>query len=123
MIGWYFDVVIGYLIRTVICLVKARRSNAWPVNKATVASSFCPAFSYGGSVAEVGYTYIHEGSYYYGVHREPFLLHGSAKEYAARFLRGGGIIIRVKPGEPETSLVRDEDQTLNAGALGGPKNV
>jgi hypothetical protein len=113
MIGWYFDVVIGYLIRTLIRMVKARRSNAWPVNKATVTSSYCPPFSYGGPVAEIGYTYIHEGGYYYGVHREPFLLDGSAKEYAARFLRGNGIVIRVKLGQPEISLVCDEDQTLS----------
>jgi hypothetical protein len=123
MIGWYFDVVIGYLIRAVIRVVKTRRSNAWPVNKATVANSGCPAFSYGGPVAEVGYTYIYEGDYYAGVHREPFLLHGSAKEYAARFSTGSGIIIRVKPGQPETSLICDEDQTLGARILGGPKNV
>jgi len=98
MISWYFDIVIGYLIRTVIRIVKARGSNAWPVNKATVANSGCPAFSYGGPVAEVGYTYIYEGGYYSGVHREPFLLRGSAKEYAARFSTVSGIIIRVKTG-------------------------
>ena len=33
MVGWYFDVIVGFLIRTVIRFVKLRSSEAWPVEK------------------------------------------------------------------------------------------
>jgi hypothetical protein len=117
LLGWYFDVIIGYLIRTVILIVKTRRSNKWPVEKASVSSSTCPADSYGGPVAEIGYPYIHDGSYFYGIHRKPFILRGSAEEYVARFPAGTDIVVRVKPEQPETSIFCDEDQS--AVKLGG----
>jgi hypothetical protein len=111
MVGWYFDIVIGFLIRIVIRLVRARGSSTWPVEKARVSDSRCPAAPYGGAVAEVVYTYIHEGSYFSGIHRQPFLLRGSAEDYAARFPAGSDVMRRVKRGEPEVSIVCDEDQS------------
>ena len=99
-----------YLIRLVIRMVKARASDTWPVVKGTVSTSNCPPASYGGPVAEVVYTYIHEGSYFSAIHRKPFLLHASAQDYAAQFPTGSDIIARVKPGQPETSIVCDVDQ-------------
>lgn len=62
MIGWYFDVVVGFLIRTVVRFVKIRSSETWPVEKGTISSATCPAEVYGGPVAEMGYTYIHKGN-------------------------------------------------------------
>jgi hypothetical protein len=37
MVGWYLDVVVGYLLRIVIRGVRARGSCTWPVEKATVS--------------------------------------------------------------------------------------
>jgi hypothetical protein len=54
MIGWYFDVVVGFLIHTVIRFVKLRSSEAWPVEKGTISAATCPAAVYGGPVAELG---------------------------------------------------------------------
>ena len=96
MIGWYFDVVVGFIIRTVIRLVKLRSSEAWPVEKAAV---------YGGPVAELAYTYIHKGEYYSGVHREAFMLKSSAEDYVSQIHIGSQIAVRVKPTHPETSVV------------------
>jgi|HubBroStandDraft_1064217.scaffolds.fasta_scaffold54895_1 hypothetical protein len=110
MVGWYLEVVVGYLIRIVIRAVRARGSSTWPLEKATVSDSRCPVAPYGGPVAEVGYTYTHEGRYFAGVHRMP-LLRGSAEDYVARFPASSDVVIRVKPGEPEVSLVCDEDQS------------
>jgi hypothetical protein len=73
MIGWYFDVVVGFLIRTVIRFVKLRSSKAWPVENGTISAATCPAAMYGGPVAELGYTYIHNGEYYSGVYRKAFM--------------------------------------------------
>jgi hypothetical protein len=73
MIGWYFDIVVGFLIRTVVRFVKIRSSETWPVEKGTISSATCPLSPYGGPVAELGYTYIHMGEYYSGVHRKAFM--------------------------------------------------
>jgi hypothetical protein len=56
MIGWYFDVVVGFVIRSVIRFVKLRKSKAWPVENGTISAATCPAAMYGGPVAELGYT-------------------------------------------------------------------
>jgi hypothetical protein len=118
MLGWYFDLVIGYLIRTVIRMVKTRGSDFWTVEKGLVSASTCPAATYGGPVAEVSYTYNYEGGYFAGIHQKPFILRGSAEDYAAQFPAGSEVFVRVKPEQPQTSVVCDEDQT--ARVLGLP---
>jgi len=110
MVGWYLDVIVGYLIRLVIRLVKAHGTDAWPVEKAKVSASSCPPAPYGGPFAEVCYTYVHEGGYFSGIHRRGFILRSSAEDYAARFPTDSGMIVRLKPRQPETSIVCDEDQ-------------
>jgi hypothetical protein len=59
---------------------------------------------YGGPVAELGYTYIHNGEYYSGVHTKAFMLKSSA-EYVSKIHIGSQIPVRVKPTDPETSVV------------------
>ena len=105
MIGWYFDIVVGFLIRTVVRFVKIRSSETWPVEKGTISSARCPPAVYGGPVAELGYTYIHKGEYYSGVHGKAFMLRGSAEDYVSRIVIGSQIAVRVKPTQPETSVV------------------
>ena len=105
MIGWYFDVVVGFLIRTVIRFVKLRSSGAWPVENGTLVAATCPAASYGGPVAELGYTYIHNGEYYSGVQTKAFMLKSSAEDYVSKIHIGSQIAVRVKPTDPEKSVV------------------
>jgi hypothetical protein len=109
--GWYLDILIVYLIRYIVRIVKLHRSDGWPLKNAVVSSSRCPPASSGGPVAEIGYTYEHAGSYYAGLHREPFILRSSAEDYAARFITGNHIVIRVDPKRPEISILRQDDQT------------
>jgi hypothetical protein len=105
MFGWYFDVVLGFLIRSVISLIKLRSSEAWPVEKGTILTAICPGAVYGGPVAELVYTYIHKGEYYSGLYRKPFMLKSSAESYVSKILIGSQIAVRVKPNDPETSVV------------------
>lgn len=105
LLGWYFDIIVGYLIRTLMKFVRMRRSSDWPVEKGTVSSVTCPAASSGGPVAEIGYTYTHKGEYYSGVHTEGFLLSDSAKQYAEQFILGAQVPLRVDPARPETSIL------------------
>ena len=104
ILGWYFDVVVGFLIRTVIRFVKLRSSEAWPVENGTISSATCPT-GYGGPVAELGYMYIHKGEYYSGVHTKAFMLKSSAEDYVSKIHIGAQIAVRVKPPDPETSVI------------------
>jgi hypothetical protein len=118
MVEWVLDVLIGYsiyLFRSVIRMVEACGSTTWPVVNATVTGSSCDA-TYLGALAEVTYVYDFQGEPFSGMHRQPCISHGSAEEYVARFPTGGDVILRVKPEEPEVSIVRDRDQTV--GILG-----
>jgi hypothetical protein len=110
--GWYLDILVGYLIRILIRTVKARGCDQWPVEKALTTGSRCERAAYGGPVAEVTYAFHHEGEYCSGMHRETFLFVDSAEEYVARFREGGDAIVRVKPGTPEGSIVRQRDQAI-----------
>ena len=105
MIGWYLDVAVGFLIRTVIRFVKLWSSEAWPFERGTISAATCPAAVYGGPVAELAYTYIHKGEYYSGVHRKAFMLRSSAEDYVSRIVIGSQIPLRVKPNHAETSVV------------------
>jgi Protein of unknown function (DUF3592) len=111
MLGWYVDIIVGYTIRITVQAIKARGSSRWPRQRAKVTGSNSEYSPYGGQVAEVTYTWNRDGEYFSGMHKEPFLLHGSAVEYAARFRAGGDVIVRVKPARPEVSIIRDNDQT------------
>jgi hypothetical protein len=113
MIGWYFDVLVGYLIRILSRTIRFRGSGRWPAEKAKVTGSRCEGAVYGGPVAEVTYTFTHKGEYCSGMHREPFLSRVSAERYTERFPEGGDIVVRVKPGEPEISIVCDDDQSID----------
>jgi Protein of unknown function (DUF3592) len=113
--GWFVDIVVGYLItlfRIISRSVRALRSKDWHEASAVVSGASCQSQAYmPRPVAEIVYTYRFVGGFYGGVDEKPFFLEGSAKACADQFKRGDTLIIRVKPGEPETSLVFDEDQT------------
>jgi hypothetical protein len=113
--GWFVDIFVGYLI-TLFKMVarerKARRCKDWRVTTATIVGTSSQAEPFiPRPVAEIVYTYHLDGGFYGGVDEKPFYRESSAKDYASKFSKGDNLIVRVKPGEPEVSLVRDEDQT------------
>jgi hypothetical protein len=103
--GWYVDIIVGYLVRTLVRFIQTWQSEGWPVERGTISSAICPPASYGGPVAELGYTYIHKGEYYSGVHRKAFVLRSSAEDYVGQIPIGAEIPVRVKPTQPEASVV------------------
>lgn len=111
------DVIVGYFITLFRILVRIRRTNKskdWREVTATVAGASCQTQSYAPRpVAEIVYTYRIDGGFYGGVDEKPFFFDSAARDYADRFTRGDTLVIRVKPGEPETSVVRDADQSRN----------
>ena len=80
MLGWYIDVLIGFAVRNLIWLFRKLRSGNWPVQVGKVSSAICPPTGYGGPVAEICYTYVHNGEYYSGIHTKGFLLRYSAQK-------------------------------------------
>ena len=110
----FIDVLVVYLIRLAIRAVKTRHSQRWPVENGTVTFSNAQ-----GPVAHVGYTYTHRGKFFSGGHKKPFVFVESAKRYAAGLPPGTRIIVRVKAGYPQISIVRDGDQDEAAIKLRG----
>ena len=105
MLGWYLDVLIGYVVRSVIRFIRTFQSEKWPVEKGTVSSAICPAATYGGPIAEIGYTYIYNGEYYSGIHTKAFLLSDSAEDYVNGIIVGEQMPVRVNPAQPERSVL------------------
>jgi hypothetical protein len=111
--GWFADVFVGYFItlfRMVARSLRARKSKSWHEITATVSGASCQSSSYmPRPVAEIVYTYRFNGDFYGGVDEKPFFFESSAKQYAEQFSRGDSLVVLVKPGEPEVSIVLDED--------------
>ena len=111
---WFVDIVVGYVItlcRIIARSLQVRRSKDWRETSASVAGASRQTQALiPRPVAEIVCTYHFDGGFYGGVDKKPFFLESSAKAYADQFTRGDTLIIRVKPGVPERSLVRDEDQ-------------
>jgi Protein of unknown function (DUF3592) len=104
MVGLFLDVFVEYLIRVIGRAIKRRRSRGWPTVRATVASSKCPQSS-GCNLAEVTYLYSFNGERYSGTNKKPFLRHDSAAEYIGHFVPSTEFTVRVKPDDPEVSIV------------------
>ena len=112
--GWYADVIVGYfitLLRIVARILRARRSKGWREITATVAGASCQTSLFmPRPVAEIVYTNRINGGFSGGADEKPFFFESSAKLYAEQFARGDSMAVRVKPGQPEVSIVLDEDQ-------------
>src|ERR1700730_13778359 len=84
-------------------------SGKWPSVTATITAEPMRIDRFGGNTVEIVYAYRFEGELYTGLHEEPCFF--SESDYMERFPKGRSFMVRVKPGEPEISVVRDEDQT------------
>ena len=60
--------------------------------------------------AAIVYTYYANGGFYSGTHEKAFFLGRSATKYANQFSKGSNLTVRVKPGDPKVSIIRDLDQ-------------
>ncbi len=107
--GWFLDVYIAYAFKSFIRFLRTRGSNQWPVAMATVSSAGRTHGVFGCSVSQVVYTYDVEGSIYGDTDEMPFISGDSAEEYANRFAPGSRFVVRTRPGKPEQSIVREED--------------
>lgn len=110
--GWFLDVIVEYLYRVIVRVIRTRGIAHWRTVEATVNGSACPSATYGCHVAEVCYEFRLDGEPYTGIDEKPFIFHDSCESYAERFSPGVEIVIRLKPGDPSVSYVREVDQGL-----------
>jgi hypothetical protein len=99
-----------YLFKTIVRSISTIGSNKWSCAEADVTAAPTASHGPGCPTVEVVYSYRFEGELYTGLHEEAFLLGDSQADYMARFSNGRNFVVRVKPGEPEISIVRDRDQ-------------
>jgi len=111
MAGWYMDVIVGYfvtLFRILTRILRVRKSKGWHEITATVSGASCQSSDYmPRPFAEIVYTYRVNGGFYGGVDEKPFFFKSSAEDHSKQFTRGDSLVVLVKPGEPEVSLVPD----------------
>jgi hypothetical protein len=86
--------------------LNAIRSRKWPRVEAIVTAKPTAFTRY---AVEVPYTYRVEGELYTGLHQEPSF-GGVGAAFMRRFAEGRRFIVRVNPGDPEVSVMRDGDQ-------------
>jgi Protein of unknown function (DUF3592) len=111
------DALLEYLLKAIVYAFHAAArwlrvcgSREWPSENATVTAPPTSSSGVGCPTVEIVYSYRLKGELYTGIHEEPFLLTDSLTDYVERFGEGNSVVVRVKPGNPETSVVREGDQ-------------
>jgi hypothetical protein len=108
--GLVLDYYVVFLVKLLIRAIKMRGNSKWPVTTATVTSTDPLYGGTGYPTAAVAYSYEVDGSSFEGTNQKPFVLLGSAKRYVTHFPTQSQIKIRVKPGNPSTTVIRNQDQ-------------
>jgi hypothetical protein len=106
--GFFVDVIVGYMVRAISNAWRSGGSAKWAVVEAIVTADPIKSSGYGGTSVEIVYSYRFQGELYTGLHEEPCFL--SDSEYMERFAKGRTFTVRIKPDEPEVSVVLDDDQ-------------
>jgi Protein of unknown function (DUF3592) len=103
--GWFVDVYVEYLVRTILLLVKRLRTRGWQVTDARVTDSSCLRADYGCHVADAQYDYAIDGAEYSGIHEKPFIFLASGEAYARRLSSGLTIQVKYDAKEPTNSFL------------------
>jgi Protein of unknown function (DUF3592) len=106
--GFFADLYLVYLFKVLVRGVKFYGNQHWPsVEGIVTATPNSSMAGWGCPTVEIPYKYRVNGELYTGLHEEPFLLSDSRTEYAARFRAGSKLLIRVKPDNPQVSMMRE----------------
>lgn len=106
--GLVVDIFVEYIFREIALLLRVVRSRNWPATKATVTVSDLRGPGYGCVLAEVCYKYRIDGELYTSVYKKPFIVRNSAENYVNNSVPvGADLVVRLKPGDPSTSIVFD----------------
>ena len=107
--GLFLDIYVEFIIRVIVRMFRARGSRSWTILEAKVTGTYCAPGGFGCAVANVTYKYRVDGELYTGTDSNPFVSTDSAKDYLQDHPTGSELLVRVKPGNPESSVVRQDD--------------
>lgn len=105
----FLAAVLTYGFRRVVEWIKSLGSRRWVEAEATVTADPEHLVRFGCDRVEFPYTYRVNGELFIGLHEEP-IFGWAETEYMERFVKGRRFLVRVKPGQPEVSVLRDDDQ-------------
>ena len=112
--GLVLDIYVEFIVRVIIRLLRARGSKAWPVIKGKITGINLRPGGFGCAVADVAYSYRSDGELYTGTDAVPFVWTSTAENYLEGHPRGSELLVRVSPGDPGVSVVRQKDMYLHA---------
>src|SRR6266571_6183782 len=100
MSGLVIDILVEFLVRVVMRMMRIFRSSSWPTVNGKVTASTYQNAGYGCDVAEISYKYRVDGELYTGMYANLFISNVHGEDYVARLPVGTELVLRVKPGEP-----------------------
>jgi hypothetical protein len=104
------------LIAAVIQSMRPFGVKKWPTAEAAATGGAVRPNFLGHYKAEIAYSYRFNGNLYTGLHRERVFTRWDT-ELLRRFPTGRTFVVRVKPGKPEVSVMRDDDQADSVGQM------
>ena len=101
---------VAYAFSAIVHWLRVCGSGKWLLANATVSAPPLGSHGLGCPAVEIVYSYRFKGELYTGIHQEPFLSTDSLTDYVERFGEGRSVVVRVRPGNPEVSVVCEDDQ-------------
>jgi Protein of unknown function (DUF3592) len=99
--------------------IRLKRAHAWPMSTGKVASTAVRLEGSGTElryVAEMSYSYMVNGTSYFGHLRRTFMLHGRAHGWASSYSTGRPVIVRYNPANAGDSVLFENEQTRTGAA-------
>lgn len=103
--GLVIDIIVEFLVRVVMRMVRIFRSRSWPTISGQVTESTYQKAGYGCDVAEISYKYRVNGELYTGMYEKPFIANVHGEDYVGSLPAGTELVLRIKPGEPTISVM------------------
>jgi hypothetical protein len=106
----YLLKVIAYTFNAGAHWLRLCGTGEWPLAYATITAPPTSSPGLGCPKAEIVYSYRIDGELYTRIHGESLSMADSLAAYVARFREGRSLVVRVKPGNPDVSIVCEADQ-------------
>ena len=103
--GLFVDIFVVYLVRILYRAWRKRGTSTWDVREAKVESISRAPTGYGCPVVNLVYSYAAGDGNGWGSTDIPFVWLSSADDYVQRHPVGSSLAARVKPGDPEISIL------------------
>ena len=107
--GYFLVASAALVVASIIRSMRPFGSKKWPLVEAVVTEDPERSDILAHHSVKIDYSYQVNGIQYAGRHRER--VDWRDNELLNRFPKGRTFVVRVKPGRPEISVMRDDDQT------------